>query len=82
MLKIIIAIAAVVLSAEVVAISFAPGAEIAVTTPAPEQALKVTASMFAPSRQCAKWNLRRLPPRRFVKLGLPETPRATSRNAG
>jgi hypothetical protein len=34
MLKVIIAIAAVVLSAEVVAITFAPGAEMAVTTPA------------------------------------------------
>ncbi len=33
MLKVIIAIAAVVLSVEVVAISFAPGAEVAVTTP-------------------------------------------------
>ena len=33
MLKVIIAAAAVVLSVEVVAISFAPGAEIAVTTP-------------------------------------------------
>jgi hypothetical protein len=40
MLKVIIAIAAVVLSAEVVAISFAPGAEIAATTPAPARALK------------------------------------------
>jgi hypothetical protein len=38
MLKVIIAISAIVLSAEVVAISFAPGAEIAVT--APERALK------------------------------------------
>jgi len=33
MLKVIIAIAAVVLSVEVVAISFAPGAEVAATTP-------------------------------------------------
>jgi hypothetical protein len=33
MLKVIIAISAIVLSAEVVAISFAPGAEIAMTTP-------------------------------------------------
>jgi hypothetical protein len=33
MLKVIIAISAVVLSAEVVAISFAPGAEMAVTKP-------------------------------------------------
>jgi hypothetical protein len=40
MLKVIIAISALVLSAEVVAISFAPGAEMAVTTPAPERALK------------------------------------------
>jgi len=40
MLKVIIAIAAVVLSAEVVAISFAPGAEIAVTTPEAARALK------------------------------------------
>jgi hypothetical protein len=34
MLKVIIAIAAVVLSAEIVAISFAPGAEMAVSPPA------------------------------------------------
>jgi hypothetical protein len=40
MLKVIIAIAAVVLSAEVVAISFAPGAEIAATTPEFSRALK------------------------------------------
>jgi hypothetical protein len=33
MLKVIIAVAAVVLSVEVVAISFAPGAEIPATTP-------------------------------------------------
>src|SRR6516162_2203988 len=41
MLKVIIAIAAVVLSAEIVAISFAPGAEMAATAPAaPARALK------------------------------------------
>jgi hypothetical protein len=40
MLKVIIAIAAVVLSAEIVAISFAPGAEIPATTAAPMRASK------------------------------------------
>jgi len=62
MLKIIIAIAAVVLSAEVVAISFAPGAEIAVTTPAPERALKGD-----------RLNVRQITPVRKLEPAKPQT---------
>jgi hypothetical protein len=63
MLKIIIAIAAVVLSAEVVAISFAPGAEIAVTMPAPERALKGD-----------RLNVRQITPVRKMEPATPATP--------
>ena len=59
MLKIIIAIAAVVLSAEVVAISFAPGAEIAVK----ERALKGD-----------RLNVRQITPVRKMEPATPATP--------